>query len=179
LKGDVEALLLLGGRRGAWAFEAALHPALHPGKTARLLWAGEAAGWLGELSPVLTAGMSLGRAPVLFELDYSLIASSNPRVYKEFSRFPRVRRDVALVVDNSISAGEVTHAIADAAGEMLHNIHIFDIYQGLGVDSGRKSMALGLILQGSSRTLTDRDLETVTERVLSRVQRDFGATLRE
>jgi phenylalanyl-tRNA synthetase beta chain len=179
LKNDIEALLSLGGDIDAWTFEADRQPALHPGRTARLMHGDEAAGWLGELSPALTSRLGFERAPLLFDLDYELISASKRRNYMAFSRFPSVRRDVAIVVDEGISAGEISQAVAAAAGETLRDLRIFDIYRGPGVDSGRKSMALGLILQESSRTLTDRDLETVIERVLSRVERDFGATLRE
>jgi phenylalanyl-tRNA synthetase beta chain len=82
-------------------------------------------------------------------------------------------------VDDAVSAGAVEQAIAAEAGKMLRDLRIFDIYRGRGVDSGRKSIALGLILQETSRTLTDNDLEMVMGRILSRLQRDFDATLRD
>ncbi|HET7587834.1 MAG TPA: phenylalanine--tRNA ligase subunit beta [Gammaproteobacteria bacterium] len=179
VRADLEAVLGLGGQGGAFGFEADVHPALHPGRSARIRSNGADAGWLGELHPALADKLGLEQAPLLFELDYPSISAAKPPKYREFSRFPSVRRDLAVVVDDAVSAGAVEQAIAAEAGKMLRDLRIFDIYRGRGVDSGRKSIALGLILQETSRTLTDNDLEMVMGRILSRLQRDFDATLRD
>ncbi|HET7307937.1 MAG TPA: phenylalanine--tRNA ligase subunit beta [Gammaproteobacteria bacterium] len=178
-KADLEALLALGGHAESCIFEAEVHPALHPGRSARIRRGETIVGWLGELHPALVGKFGLERAPLLFELDYVLISESTLPEYKEFSRFPSVRRDIAIVVDDDVPARAVQEAVATEAGELLRELRIFDIYRGRGVDSGRKSIALGLILQETSRTLTDNDLEKVMGRVLLRLQRDFNAVLRD
>ncbi|HET7369944.1 MAG TPA: phenylalanine--tRNA ligase subunit beta [Gammaproteobacteria bacterium] len=179
VKADIEALLALGGQGDTFNFEAEAHPALHPGRCARIRRGEAGVGWLGELHPAVAEKLDLEQAPLLFELDYAAISEAKPPKYKEFSRFPSVRRDLAVVVDEATSVRAIEQAITEEAGKMLRELRVFDIYRGRGVDSGRKSIALGLILQETSRTLTDNDLEIVIGRILSRLQRDFDAVLRD
>ncbi|MCK4704672.1 MAG: phenylalanine--tRNA ligase subunit beta, partial [Gammaproteobacteria bacterium] len=94
-------------------------------------------------------------------------------------RFPEVRRDLAVVVDKSVTVQSIQDCITEITSDLLQKIKIFDIYTGKGVDSGRKSVALGLILQDFSRTLTDHDVETEVEKVVSTLKQKFAATLRE
>jgi phenylalanyl-tRNA synthetase beta chain len=99
--------------------------------------------------------------------------------FQETSKYPAIRRDLAVIVDDAVSSGTLRRGIIDAAGELLADLQLFDLYRGKGIDSGKKSLALGLTLQDSSRTLTDRDVDLVMERVLTRLRDDFGATLRD
>ena len=104
--------------------------------------------------------------------------SQLPR-FQETSKYPAIRRDLAVIVDDTISSAAVQQGIREAAGDLLEQVQLFDVYKGKGIDSGKKSLALGLTLQDSSRTLTDGDVDIVIERVLARLRDNFGATLRE
>ncbi len=179
LKGDVEALLALSGRPGAWRFVPRKHPALHPGRSAALLAPeGGTAGWLGELHPRLVEELELGAAPQLFELRLSdLEPVALPR-FRPLSRFPAVRRDLAVVVPEEVPAAELLEAVREAAGEVLQEVVLFDLYRGRGVESGKKSVAMGLTLQDFSRTLTDREVDAVVGRVVALLQQRFQAGLR-
>lgn len=178
VKGDVEALLAAAGP-GRFRFVPAEHPALHPGQTARVLADGEPCGWLGTLHPRVQRALELAAAPVLFELDLRAMARAPLPQPRPLSRFPAVRRDLAVIVDESIAADTILAAVREAAPEDLREAFVFDVYRGRGIDSGRKSLALGLILQGLSRTLTDEEVEGATARVLDHLNNKHGATLRE
>ncbi|MDX1609134.1 MAG: phenylalanine--tRNA ligase subunit beta [Halofilum sp. (in: g-proteobacteria)] len=178
LKGDVEALVGRDARQRL-EFVAAQHPALHPGQSARVNLDGQPAGWVGVLHPRLQAELELGIAPVLFELALRPLLEVELPAYRPVSRYPSIRRDLALVVDADLPAGELLRSVRQAAGEDLQDAFIFDVYRGKGVDSGRKSVALGLILQGLSRTLTESEVEGVTRVVLDLLEQRHGATLRE
>lgn len=178
VKADIEALLgpALTAR---CRFEAADEPALHPGQSARIDLDGVPAGWLGVLHPRLQQGLELDGAPILFEFLLEPLLQVGLPAYRPVSRFPSIRRDLALVVDEALPARELLASVREAAGEDLQDAFIFDVYRGKGVDSGRKSVALGLILQGLSRTLTDSEVETATRAILDHLDRRHGATLRE
>ena len=179
LKGDVEALLALTGRPSAFAFEAAAHPALHPGQSARVLHEGRPMGWVGRLHPRLERALDLPRAVYLFELDAAALAAGRLPRFAPLSRFPAIRRDIAIVVDETVPAADIQRCIREAAPPILKEIEVFDVYRGEGIDSGRKSLALGLTLQDLSRTLTDTDVEAAVSRILGALERQLGATLRE
>lgn len=178
LKGDVEALLALGGH-GDCHFEAAPHPALHPGQSARILRQGEVLGWAGALHPALARTLGLDQTAYIFELDLDLLEQSRLPAFREISKFPAIRRDIAIVVEEGVSAARVLACVTQAASEFLRDLQLFDVYRGKGVDSGRKSIALGLTLQAPSRTLTDEDVAGIIERVVSTLKQQFGATLRD
>jgi len=177
-KADVEALLA-GARAVEFAFAPARHPALHPGRSARITADGAAAGWLGQLHPALQRELELDRAPILYELPVEALRRARLPVFQPISRFPAIRRDLAVVVDEAVPARALLEGIREAAGEDLQDAFIFDVYRGKGVDSGRKSVALGLILQGLSRTLRDAEIESTVQAVLDHLYQQHGATLRE
>lgn len=178
IKADVEALLQPSDP-ARFEFVADHHPALHPGQCARILADGTAAGWLGVLHPRLQRTLELGQPAILFELAlWPLIETVLP-AFRPLSRYPSIRRDLAVVVDEALPAGELLAGVREAAGEDLQDAFIFDVYRGKGVDSGRKSVALGLILQGLSRTLTDSEVETAVRAILDHLHQQHGATLRE
>ena len=99
--------------------------------------------------------------------------------FQELSRYPSIRRDLAIVVDLEVTAAELETDVRKSAGALLKEMVIFDVYQGKGIETGRKSVAFGLILQDSSRTLTDDDVEVVVSRVIESLNKKFGAALRE
>ena len=99
--------------------------------------------------------------------------------FQELSCYPSIRRDLAVVIDENVPVLVLRQEIQDSAGALLKEMVIFDVYQGEGIETGRKSIAFGLILQDSSRTLTDDDVEVVTSRVTESLKKKFGAALRE
>ena len=176
-KGDVEALL--GQSNGSFRFEAAEHPALHPGQAARI-WRGDRlAGWIGALHPRLVRALDLEATPILWELDADVSFTAELPAYKEISRFPGIRRDLAVVVSDHISAEKLVAAVRDSAGGLLTECLVFDVYKGKGIDSGAKSVAFSLILQDYARTLTDADADHVVGAVMARLDSDFGARMRD
>lgn len=179
LKGDVEALLALGGHRERAVFQPDEHPALHPGQAARILLDGSELGWLGRLHPAHRAALDLAQDALLFELRLEPLIAADLPAFAPISAYPSVRRDLAVVVDEAVPVGKLVAAARAAAGPRLVEARVFDVYRGPGVDSGRKSIALALILQDSSRTLTDEDADGILGAVADRLREAFKATLRE
>ncbi len=178
LKADVEALLHPTGRLAEFRFVADRHPALAPGRTARILVGGETCGWLGALHPELQQRLDLRRPALLFTLDLAAAATSRVPKFINYSKFPSIRRDLSVVIPEAVTADELTAAARKGAGELLRDVLIFDVYTGPGVEGGRKSIALGLILQGVSRTLTDADADRAVDSVTRELEREHGATIR-
>ncbi len=177
LKQDVETLLARAGN--AFRFVADTHPALHPGQTASIRQDEATVGWLGRLHPQLAGQLDLDPGTCVFELDYAALGSGRLARFAPISRFPSIRRDLAVVMDAGTEADSVLEVVREAAGELLQALVIFDIYQGQGVEKGRKSMAFGLILQDYSRTLTEQDIEALVGRVTDQLGEKLGASLRE
>jgi phenylalanyl-tRNA synthetase beta chain len=177
-KGDVEALLRLTGRFAEFRFEAATHPALRPGRSARITRGASTVGWLGELRPDLQDTVDRKRPVTLFALQLGSTFAADVPAYRSYSRFPSIRRDLAVVVAEEVSAERVVAAASSAAGELLQHVVVFDVYRGTGVDSRRKSIGLGLILQDTSRTLTDADADLTMRAVTLSLERELGATIR-
>ena len=179
LKGDVEAILGQGGALHSYRFEPAEHPALHPGQSARVLRGEQVVGWLGALHPQLVNSLDLNGPVFVFELSLSAIRQGRLPAFAELSRFPEVRRDIALLVDKTVQADAVLADIRQQAGEHLKQLRLFDVYEGKGIDPHRKSLAIGLTLQHSSRTLTDEEVNAVMDKVLTSLEQGFNATLRK
>jgi phenylalanyl-tRNA synthetase beta chain len=178
VKGDVEAVLRLTRAPEEFRFEAATHPALSPGRTARILRRDRPVGWLGALHPQLAKRIDKKRTAVVFALQLDALSPAAVPAYERYSRFPSIRRDLAIVVDDAVSADAVIKAARAAAGAILREVRVFDVYRGEGVDSRRKSIGLGLILQDASRTLTDEDADQKMRSVMQKLEREFGATIR-
>ncbi len=176
LKADCLALI---GRGRAVTFEAAEHPSLHPGQAARVLLDGTSVGWIGTLHPQHAAAMDLARTPILFELSVAPIAVRETPRGLAVSRFPGLRRDLALVVPEPVTIGALLAAVDQVAPEWLQERFVFDIYRGKGVEAGRKSIALGLILQETSRTLTDGEADAFVQRLVAHLGDSVRATLRD
>jgi phenylalanyl-tRNA synthetase beta chain len=179
LKADVEALLDLTRRGEEFRFVAESHPALHPGQSARIYCGDEPAGWLGALHPALEKAFDLRGQCYLFEIKADMLYEKNVAKFTEISKFPAIRRDLAVIVDEGVTADTVLNCIKNAAPETLQNLKLFDLYAGERIDSGRKSLALGLTLQTRSRTLTDEEVDAAIELVVNSLVRELGATLRE
>ena len=178
LKADVEALLALTGEPEAFTWVAAPHPALHPGQSARIERAGTVVGWLGALHPRVTQILDIEGDAFIFELRLADLQAARTPVFRDLSRFPASRRDIAIVVDETVAAQAVYDCIHQRGGELLRNVYLFDVYRGKGVPEGRKSLALGLILQDFSRNLTDHIVEETVSGILAGLTEQFDATLR-
>jgi phenylalanyl-tRNA synthetase beta chain len=178
-KADVEAVLCLAGGSTGSGFVPARHPALHPGQTARIERDGRQVGLLGMLHPALAADMDIAGNAFLFELALDVLADGVLPAFTPISKFPAIRRDLAIVVDRGLPYQKVRDCVSAAAPDLLRELLLFDVYQGEKIDSGLKSLALGLILQASSQTLTDKDVERIVGRILERLEVELGARLRD
>jgi phenylalanyl-tRNA synthetase beta chain len=178
-KGDLEAVLGLTGCLDRFRFEPAEHPALHPGQTARITLEGGNVGLLGMLHPALAVDLDIGGNAFLFEIALDELEQGWLPAFEPLSRFPAIRRDLAILVDAEVSFERVRDCVSAAASDLLRDVVLFDVYQGKNIDSGRKSLALGLILQASSQTLTDQGVEKTISRVLARLESELGASLRD
>ncbi len=178
LKADVETLIAATADGDAFQFVADRHPALHPGQSARIDRDGHPVGWIGALHPMVARRLDLEGDVFLFELMLTELSRGRVPRYAELSKFPIIRRDLALVVDETVTARSMTQAIRAAGGDWLREIHVFDVYRGKGIEEGQKSLAFGLILQDFSRTLTDEDVDGIIREVIVKLEKEFGATLR-
>ncbi|TVU70631.1 phenylalanine--tRNA ligase subunit beta [Cobetia crustatorum] len=178
LKGDVEALLALGGNLAAWRFDAAEHPALHPGQSARLLLNDEPVGWMGALHPATRAELGLKVEVFVFEITLSAACAGRLPRFAPLSKYPEVRRDLAFVVEEGVHVQSLLDAIRAQAGEWLTDLRLFDVYQGQGVADGHKSLALGLTWQHPSRTLNDDEINQLVDAIVTDSHTRFGAALR-
>lgn len=179
LKADVEALLGYAGAVDTFSFVPGEHPALHPGQTARIEREGRLVGFIGALHPELAKTLGLDQPVYLFELVLAEVAAGRMPAFSELSRFPEVRRDLALLVDREQPAEAVLAAIRETAGEWLTDLKLFDVYHGKGIDPLRKSLAVGLTWQHPSRTLNDDEVSTTTQNILTCLEQRFNATLRK
>ena len=155
------------------------HPALHPGRSAYIFIDGIPAGWIGELHPRLTREFELPRAPIVFELDQDALASRPMPVARPVSRLPVVRRDLAIVVDETLPVRDVLDALAAARPAHVEQINLFDVYRGPGVERGKKSLAILVLMQDTARTLTDAEIDSTVAALVRVVQDRFGGTLRQ
>lgn len=179
VRADIEAVLATVAPSMPCSWEAGQHPALHPGQCVQLRRDGQHLGWLGALHPTLVQKFDLDHAPLLFELDSVSLLKSRPGRYTGLSRYPTVRRDIAIVVGADTPVGRLVNVVQDAGGSRLIDVVVFDIFSGKHVEAGQKSVALGLILQETSRTLTDADADEIVGGVVQRLARDFNARIRE
>jgi phenylalanyl-tRNA synthetase beta chain len=179
LKGDVEQLLGLSMRLEEFDFVTAEHPALHPGQSAKVLLNNELVGWIGALHPSLLKTFGLKASPFLFELNLQRINRIKQTVYQEVSKFPVVRRDFAILVDENVTSSCLQKVIAKVAGDILVDTIVFDVFTGGTLAVNQKSVAIGLLLQHQQRTLKDDEVTEISEQIISALSREYGAKLRE
>ncbi len=178
IRGDLEALLALTGAPDAWTFETGDLPAwLHPGRGARILRDGRAVGVIGALHPSLQAA---GDLPETFVFELALDALRPRRIPQvaPLPRFPSIRRDIAVEVDEALAWSRIADSLRSGLRPLLRELVLFDCFQGPGVSKGRKSLAIGLILQDESRTLTDQDADHCVADAVTLLEREFGGRLR-
>ena len=181
LKGDLDSLAALSG--AVLEYRPSAEPFAHPGRSADLYRLDEAGdgvriGWIGQLHPRLQQALDIDADVYGFELELdALLARPLPRA-RALSKYPSVRRDLAFVVPESVSWDAMRATASRAAGESLRDLRLFDRYAGKGVETGFKSLAMALILQDETRTLTDRDVEAVVAEVVAALEQHHGAAIR-
>ena len=178
MKGDVEALLERCRVSGRVSFEAASLPALHPGRSARVLFDDSPIGSLGEVHPELTREWKHTTPVHLFELSLSSLLVGRRLRFEPLSKHLPVRRDLAVVVDESTSAEAIRACVGQAGVDVLDNLELFDVYRGEGIDPGKKSLAIGLSFRHGSRSLVDEEVEEGFRIVVSALETRLGAVLR-
>lgn len=175
----IEVVALFGNAANEYRFEAASHPALHPGRAARIMRGTRPCGWIGELHPQLVQTLDLPEAALLFELDWEAIREVGVPKAVALSEFPSSRRDLAIVVAEAISADQILNCTRAAGGHLLTDARIFDIYRGKGLAEGDKSVALGLLFNDASRTLTLPEIDTATSTITQALAQELKAAIRQ
>ena len=173
VKGDVEALLQ--GKNAQ--FVKTEHPALHPGRCATIQIDGENVGIIGELHPKWTQKYDLPQAPLLFELDMSVILATEKVRYQTVSKFQPVRRDLAFVLPENVAFADLQAALNAVQSDLIQSIELFDVYRGVGLPENHKSMAVKIILQSMETTLTDEIVEPLIQQLIEEAEK-VGAHLR-
>lgn len=179
VKADVEAVLGFSGSLNDFTFVPGKHPALHPGQTARIERDGVEVGYLGALHPELVKTLGLDRTVYVFELVLADVVEGRLPKFHELSKFPEVRRDLALIAGRDVAASAVLDVIRENAGEWLTDLRLFDVYQGKGIDPDRKSLAVGLTWQHPSRTLNEDEVNATTQNILTSLEQRLNTTLRK
>lgn len=178
VKADVEALFGLAGIDAD--FVAFQHPALHPGQTAQIKSQdGNVLGLIGMLHPTLEKQLGFDSPVYLFELEQDAVLERQVPKFSPLSKFPSVRRDMALLVEEAVSVAAIISTIEQCQEAAIREISIFDIYRGHGVAEGYKSVALGLVLQDFTQTLTDTEIDAIFRKVLDTLAAKLNAKLRE
>ena len=179
IKSDLVAIMQTAGADVEFEFAISDHPALVAGQSGKIIRGDEVVGFAGKLHPTAAKACGLTKAAVVFELDAAIaFAAEVPRA-KAVSRYPAIRRDIAIIVDEKIPAAELAQVAAAAAPKLIQRVTIFDVYQGPGIEAGLKSVALGLILQETSRTLTDDDADSAMDAAVRKLHQKFAAVLRD
>lgn len=178
MKGDIEALFSLSGQAAKIKFVAAPHEFFHPGQSADIVLGRNVIGHAGQLHPSLINELDVEQRVFGFEVNLDAVQSVLVPKYASVSRFPATRRDLAVVVKESVAVGDVLNAAEKAAGSLLSRLELFDVYRGEGVDSDSKSVAFGLTLQDTSRTLKEAEVDSIVDKVLAAVEAQTGGKLR-
>ncbi|WP_338470454.1 phenylalanine--tRNA ligase subunit beta [Niallia sp. XMNu-256] len=178
-KGIIEAVFEAIGVLDGVEYRQAMIPNMHPGRTAEVLLHGEVIGFIGQVHPSTQKDYDI-KETYVFELSFKALAEANvaPIAYQMIPRFPSVTRDIALVVDKDKEAGQLQQIIIEAGGDLLKEIHLFDLYEGEHMEEGKKSLAFSLKYFDPARTLTDEDITKAHDKVLEAVKEKAGAVLR-
>jgi phenylalanyl-tRNA synthetase beta chain len=179
VKADVEALLDLIGAGADFRFVPERHPALHPGQSARISRGEHSVGWLGALHPEHSRRLDLTYPVFVFELETQSALTRDIPVFAEISRYPAIRRDIAVIVDEGLAVQQLLDTVREAAGALLQDLTVLSVYRGRQFEKGKKSIALGLQLQDTSRTLTDSEADALVARAIEQLTLKLHATIRD
>lgn len=174
LRGDLESLF--------WPrtieLVAVPHPALHPGKSAQVVVDSREVGWIGELHPALRQRYEIPEAVVAFEVDFDAIAERPIPAYEAFSKYPIVRRDIAIEVSADIPVQALLTSLNKGRSSIVKDVAVFDLYRGKGIDSDKKGLAFRVLLQDTQKTLTDAGVDSAVADLRQILEREHGAKLR-
>ena len=179
LKGDLESLLSCFPLRNKYTYEAESHPMMHPGQSASIMRNKKIIGLIGKLHPSITRKYNIKQDAYYFEIDYKETFEPVSVVASLGSKYPITRRDISIVVDNTIPVSHIIDTARAIEPSIIQSIKVFDVYEGENIEEGRKSVALGLILQEKSRTLTDKEADILVSRILDLLHKNYSAKLRE
>lgn len=178
LKRDVDAILRLFAKESDVVYLPRVHSALHPGRSAQILVCDVPVGWIGEIHPVIEQQLELSGKTSVFEINLSFLINKLQIKFKEFSIFPKIERDIAVIVDRSVSWQQIKQKMIDISGELLQNVTLFDVYCSENVGLDKRSIAIRLVFQSMDRTLVDAEVEEVLSRIVLVLHETFGASLR-
>ena len=178
IKGDLESILRLANGSLA-GFEPSANPVLHPGQGADVSLNGANIGIVGGLHPSVLEALDINQSVFVFEIELAPIRDAKLPKFSEMSRYPSIRRDISITVDEDLPVQQLIDNIFSIKNEILQEVFVFDVYTGKEVRNSRKSVALGLILQDFSRTLVDEDVENLVTKILAQLEKYCNAVLRE
>ena len=176
IKGDVESVLSACSHQSV-TFVKGEHLALHPGQTALLEVGGEKIGILGALHPKITKSLGIAGSTFVFELSLDRLLEGKVPNFNVLSKFPQVRRDIAVVLDQGVESQKIVSLVEKNAGEWLQDCIIFDVYSGPGVDEGKKSLAVGMTFQHPERSLNDEEIQKSIDSIVAALE-EIGGSLR-
>ncbi|MBL7004182.1 MAG: phenylalanine--tRNA ligase subunit beta [Gammaproteobacteria bacterium] len=179
IKGDVEALLATTGQSELFSYQRSDEKILHPGQSADIILAGRKVGYFGALHPEVLKKLDVSETVYCFHIEEDAVSQARLPEFYELSKFPSIRRDIALMVDSSIEVNKLITCVKLLNIKNLQDIFIFDVYTSKELENNLKSVALGLILQDFSRTLVDEDVEKIINKVLSSLKNEHNAVLRD
>jgi phenylalanyl-tRNA synthetase beta chain len=179
LKGDLESIFSLLGCGDQIQFKKSELPALHPGQSAAIYLNDELLGYFGVLHPEIEKKLSLNSKTLVFEINLAKISKKEVPVAQDLSKYPSNKRDIAIIVSNTIPAADIILECKKAGGEQLIKVTLFDVYQGGNIKEDQKSIAISLILQDKSRTLEEEDITNIVSKCVTALQNRFKALLRE
>ncbi|OCG02832.1 phenylalanine--tRNA ligase subunit beta [Gilliamella sp. wkB112] len=179
LKGDIESIFTLLGYTENLQFKKADLPALHPGQSAAIYINNDLIGYIGVLHPEIEKKLSLNSKTLVFEINLAKINPKKVPVAQDLSKYPSNKRDIAIVISNTIPAADIISVCKSSGGEQLVKVSLFDVYQGENIGEDQKSLAISLILQDKSRTLEEEDITNIVNKCIVALQNRFKAILRE
>ena len=179
LKGDVEALLAITNDVSRFEIKAEQSDGLHPGQSAVIYVDGKKVGFFGALHPQAQKSLDINNATFVFEIEMSALEKRNLPQAVGVSKFPSNRRDIAILVQDSVKIGDILNVIGKVGGNQLVDLNLFDVYKGKGIEPNYKSLAIALTLQAVDRTLEEKDINQVVDNVVAALAEQFNASLRD
>lgn len=175
-KGDLESLL--DNTKLPYTFKISSHTFLHPGRQAKVVLNGENIGWIGQVHPEICRKIGVKKEVYAFELYIENINKTKLPSYQDISKYPSVRRDIAMIVDDTISYQQISNIITAELGSLLIDVFVFDKYQGENIGSGKRSLAVGLVLQQKNSTFEDKDVDKLMSKMVSSIKENLDVEIR-
>lgn len=179
IKNDLEALLKLTAATADFKLQPAQHPALHPGQCAQIFIGKKPIGMLGKLHPARQKLYDIEQAVYLFEIDLAPLSSRALSAFLDISKFPSMQRDLAVLVDQTVTVQSILELVRSSAGALLKNLELFDVYRDDNLGKNKKSFAFSLTFQSKSSNLTATEIEAVMEKIVGVLEQKTGARLRK